>query len=93
MSIVATRLKRNKYAPLIADLSHRFRTYQFSVEISVRGQITARNKARLKAFAYRVSTQPKDLFKSLVKNCSKIALLSSLSIFSARSEPSWTSPN
>ena len=85
--------KEDKYAPLIADLSSRFRTFQFSVEIGVRGQITGENKARLKAFSYRVSTEPKVLFKSLVKNCSKIALLSSFSIFSARSEPSWSSPS
>ena len=84
--------KEEKYAPLIADLSQRYKTYLFSVEISVRGQVSGDNKKRLKAFTYRVSSDPKLVFKSMVKILSKTALLSSFSIFSARAEPSWISP-
>ena len=44
--------KEEKYAPLVADLSHSYKTYLFSVEVSVRGQLTKANKARLKSFFY-----------------------------------------
>ena len=84
--------KEEKYAPLVADLSQRYRTYLFSVEVSVRGQVTADNKKRLKAFIYRVSNEPKVVFKSVVTTISKVALMSSFSIFMARSEPSWSDP-
>ena len=84
--------KEDKYAPLVADLSRSYRTFHFSVEISVRGQVTGGNKARLKAFVYRVCTDPKVVLKTLVPICSKVSLLSSFSIFSARSEPSWIDP-
>ena len=46
--------KEEKYAPLVADLSRHYRTYHFSVEVSVRGQISRDNKTRLKAFIYPV---------------------------------------
>ena len=85
--------KEEKYSPLVADLSRRFKTYQFSVEISVRGQVTRDNKAHLKAFTYRVCADPKAVFKSIIQVCSRISLLSSFSIFSARNEPSWTDPS
>ena len=84
--------KEEKYAPLVADLSRSYRTYHFSVEILVQGQVTGANKSRLKAFVYRVCSEPKRAFKELVPICSKIALLSSFSIFTARSEPSWANP-
>ena len=84
--------KEEKYAPLVADLSRRYRTFHFSVEISVRGQVSGDNKKRLKAFIYRACTEPKLVFKSMTKICSKLALLSSFSIFAARSEPSWVDP-
>ena len=84
--------KEEKYAPLVADMSQRFKTYLFSVEVSVRGQVTAENKKRLKAFIYRVCDEPKVVFKSIVTTVSKVALLSSFSIFKARAEPSWSDP-
>ena len=85
--------KEEKYSPLVADLSRRFKTYQFSVEISVRGQVSSHNKSRLKAFAYRVCSEPKKVYGSIIQICSKIALLSSFSVFTARNEPSWTDPS
>ena len=84
--------KEDKYAPLIADLSQSFTAYLFSVEVSARGQVTAENKKRLKAFIFRACKEPKPTVKSLVTIVSKIALLSSFSIFSARAEPSWSDP-
>ena len=84
--------KEEKYAPLMADLSQRFTAFHFSVEVSVRGQISSDNKKRLKAFIYRVCTEPKSVFKSAIPTFSKVALLSSFSIFTARGEPTWTDP-
>ena len=84
--------KEEKYASLVTDLSRNFSVFQFSVEISVRGQITAANKARLKSFSFRCCRDAKAVTKSLLKVTSKAALLSSFSIFSARKEPTWINP-
>ena len=84
--------KEDKYAPLVADLSRTYKTSLFSIEVSVRGQVTADNKRRLKAFVYRVCDDPKMVFKPMIATISKIALMSSFSIFAARSEPSWSDP-
>ena len=45
--------KEDKYLPLVADLSRTFKTYQFSVEVSARGQVTKPNRARLNSVAYK----------------------------------------
>ena len=85
--------KEDKYSPLVADLSRSFKTYQFSVEVSARGQLTKANRSRLKSFAYRCCSAPKEATGLLIKNCSKASLLCSYSLFSARKEPSWASPS
>ena len=79
--------KEEKYAPLIADLSRHFKTFYFSVEVSVRGQITGNNRTWLKSFIYRTCVEPKETLKTISPVFSKIALLSLFSIFSARNEP------
>ena len=84
--------KEEKYAPLVADLSQRFHVYHFSVEISVRGQVSKENRCRLKSFNFRCCARPGKLATKVVKSGSKAALLSSYSIFSARKEPTWISP-
>ena len=84
--------KEEKYAPLSADLANMFTVYTFSVEISARGQVTAQNRARLKALAYRCCRDAKLATNMLIKNGSKAALLTSFSIFAARKEPSWIDP-
>ena len=81
-----------KYAPLVADLAHDFRVYQFSLEVSARGFITKENKARPKAFLLRVCYVGNSEMKELISFCSKASLLASFSIFSARNEPSCSSP-
>ena len=55
----AHEYKQEKYSSLVADLSMNYRVFHFSVEVSVRGQITKRNRARLKSFAYRCCRDPK----------------------------------
>ena len=84
--------KEEKYSPLIADLSHHYTAYLFSVEVSVRGQITKANRARLKSFAFRSCGDAREATSLLLKNCSKASLLCSYSLFSARKEPAWASP-
>ena len=84
--------KEEKYAPLIADLSANFSVFNFSVEVSARGQITKENRSRMKALIWRCCQQPKGLVKPIIDYMSKAALLSSFSIFCARKEPAWNSP-
>ena len=84
--------KEAKYAPLVADLSHAFRVFHYSVEISARGFISKQNRARLKAFILKCCDVRNADITNLVKNCSKASLLASFSIFQARNEPSWSSP-
>ena len=84
--------KEEKYAPLAADLSARFRVSQYSVEVSARGMITKQNGSRLKAFLFKCCDVPNRASRQLIDNCSKASLLSSFSIFSSRNEPSWNSP-
>ena len=85
--------KEEKYAPLIADLSRVYKTFHFSFEVSARGQITKSNRARIKELVFRCCADPKSITKLLSTNISKAALLSSFSLFCARNEPSWVSPN
>ena len=84
--------KQEKYAPLVADLSRNYKVFHFSVEVSVRGQISKDNRTRLKSFAYRCCRDPRKVSGRLNLDCSKISLLCSYSIFCARKEPSWSSP-
>ena len=85
--------KEEKYAPLVADLSRDFRVFHFSFEVSARGQITKSNRARLKEFVFRCCSDPKGIAGQLHTKISKAALLASYSLFTARREPSWASPN
>ena len=85
--------KEEKYAPLIADLSRDFSVFNYSVEVSARGQVTKDNRARIKSLTWKCCRQPKGLDKSLVKLMSKAAILTSFTMFSARKEPAWSSPS
>ena len=84
--------KEQKYTALVNDLSNDYTVFQFSVEVSVRGQITKSNRARLKSLAFRCCADSRKMAKLFVGKCSKAALLSSFSIFGARKEPTWLSP-
>ena len=79
--------KEGKYAPLVADLSRNFTVYHFSVEISVRGQVSKENRNRIKEFVYRCCVNPWKLARRVEQCASKSALLSSFLIFCARKEP------
>ena len=62
----------------------------FCFEVSVRGQITASNRGRLKSFLFRATGQSRSFLGSLCTNVSKAALLGSFSIFTARNEGMWS---
>ena len=85
--------KQEKYATLVADLSRDFRVRYYPIEVSVRGQVSGRNKSRFKSFLFDCCSDPKPLLKPAIIACSKISLLCSFSIFSARKEPAWNSPS
>ena len=84
--------KQEKYAPLVADLSRRYTVFHYSIEISVRGQISKENQSRIRALVFRCCDSPGKLAAKIVKNCSKAYLLASFSLFCARKEPAWLSP-
>ena len=84
--------KREKYAPLVNDLSNDFSVFYFPIEVSVRGQVSKGNRARFKAFTYRCCENPRRTLPIILRVCSRASLLSSFSIFCARKEPSWISP-
>ena len=84
--------KSEKYAPLVADLSHSRVVSFFSIEVSARGQLTKSNQSRLKSFVLKCCDNPGRLAKGLIRVSSKAALLSSYTIFSARREPTWEDP-
>ena len=88
----AHRYKEEKYASLVADLARDFKVFHYSVEISVRGQVSKENRSRLKSLAYEFCHESKLVTRSLINYGSKAALLGSFSLFSARNEPSWASP-
>ena len=84
--------KEEKYAPLVADLARLFKVFNYSIEVSAKGQITKENRTRIKALVWRVCRQPKGLVKCVTELMSKAALLTPFSLFSARKEPTWSSP-
>ena len=84
--------KREKYAPLVEDLSRNYKVFYFPIEVSVWGQVSKGNRARFKAFLFRCCREPRKSHRAILRICSKAALLASFSIFCARKEPSWTSP-
>ena len=84
--------KEDKYSPLVADLSQSFTVFHYFVEVSVRGQLTGNNRARLKSFIFKSCREARTVTKSMTKIVSKAALLTSFSLFNARKEPSWISP-
>ena len=75
--------KEGKYAPLVADLSGHFKPYLFSIEISVRGQVTGANKNCLKAFVHRL--EPGITHETMVEVCLRVAFGSAS--FSAIAHP------
>ena len=76
----------------MADLSQRFTVFHFSIEVSVRGQISKENQNRIRAIVFRCCETPGKLAGKIIESSSKASLLASYSLFSARKEPSWMNP-
>ena len=90
----AHEFKMNKYAALVNDLQIAgFVVDLFCFEISVRGQVSKANKARLKCLIHRYTNAGRLGFKKLITNVSKAVLLSSFAIFCARDEAQWNQVN
>ena len=83
-------LKVRKYASLVNDLSVDYDVEMFCFEVSVRGQVSKINKARLKSFLFMITGQKRPSAVKLINNVSKAALLGSFSIFTARNEATWS---
>ena len=84
----------NKYAALVHDLQGMgYVVDLYCFEVSVRGQITKANKARLKSLIHRYTDAGRSGFKNLVTNVSKASLLASFAIFCARDERRWNQIN
>ena len=83
--------KNERYASLVDDIKDRgFKCSHVAFEIGSKGYIDNRNKLALGGLLRRVKSKTK--FAKFYKDISKISLLCSFAIYSARNEPEWTTP-
>ena len=83
--------KMGKYASLAMDLERAgFIVDLFCFEVSVRGQISKANRARLKCLVHKYTDAGRSSLKSLIVSTSKASLLGSFAIFCARDEAHWS---
>ena len=81
--------KSNKYAHFATDIkSHKAKVTAF--EVGARGYLTSENEIRLKKICSfcEKGTKPKDFLESI----SSLAITSSYLIYTARKQPTWSSP-
>ena len=81
--------KSNKYAHFATDIkSHKATITAF--EVGARGYLTSENEVRLKKICSfcEKGTKPKEF----LENISSLAITSSYFIFTARKQPTWSSP-
>ena len=71
---------------MISEVMAAWLTY---VEVSVRGQISKANRARLNSFLLKTTGLRRNVSVELICKLSRVSLLSSFTIFCARGEPSW----
>ena len=84
----AHEIKQNKYDRLIVDLKDQgYQVVYEAFEVGSRGQITKKNKERLKSI-YELS-KTSHSFPTFMKNISVISVLGSFVIFTARKEKEW----
>ena len=81
--------KANKYAHFVQDIpTHN--TVITAFEVGVRGFMTEDNTKRLKDIHKYMKKTIKQ--KTLINNCSALAIQGSFYIFTARKEPTWSNP-
>ena len=74
-------LKQERYALLVTDLSRGFKAFQFSIEVSLRGQISRDSRAFVsRSFPILQMLSPPQKSNS-ISNCLRLSLLCSYSIF------------
>ena len=84
----ANSRKRTRYEFLTADIQEAgYSCTNLPLEVGSRGYITSRNK---ESFTYICHLFKIKKFHHIMKNCSKLALLGSYTIFNARSAPDWS---
>ena len=88
----ANLYKQNQYSSLESDIKDNgFKCVVNCFEIGARGYINTQNKMILGSILKL--TKSKINFPKFYQNISKISLLCSYSIYNARNEETWTSPN
>ena len=84
----ANNRKRDRYEFLAGDIEEMgYRCMNMPLEICSRGHITPKNRETL---LYVCRTFKIAKFQQVIKNCSKLALLGSYTIFNARSANEWS---
>ena len=84
----ANKRKRTRYEFLAGDIEEMgYRWMNIPLEICSRGHITSKNRETL---LYVCRTFKIAKFQQVIKNCSKLALLGSYTIFNARSANEWS---
>ena len=84
----ANSRKRDRYEFLAADIeANGYKCSNMPLEICSRGHISARNRETLIYLCRKLNVRK---FQQVLKNCSKLALLGSYSIFNARSASDWS---
>ena len=81
--------KTNKYSPLISDIRQNgIEADLIALEIGSRGYIDDSNMKNLKEI-YKLINNSAISFKDFKNSISKLAIISSFVIFTARSDPTW----
>ena len=84
----ANKRKRDRYEFLAADIEEvGFKCMNMPLEIFSRGHITSQNRETLLYICRKFKIAK---FQQVIKNCSKLALLGSYTIFNARSANEWS---
>ena len=84
----ANARKRMRYKYLAQDIEEKgYKCSNIPLEIRSRGHGTARNRETI---TFLCHTFKVGKFSNVIRNCSKLALLGSYSIFIARSSTEWT---
>ena len=84
----ANARKKMRYEYLAQDIEEKgYKCSNIPLEVGSRGHVTARNRETL---TYLCHTFKVGKFSNVIRNCSKLALLGSYSIFIARSATEWS---
>ena len=84
----ALKRKTERYEDLAAEINgNGYKCFNIPLEIGTRGVVNSRNKAVLTQLCHAVKVTK---VSAVIKNCSKLALLGSYSIWNARYSMDWS---